>query len=479
MADVLRVTPRLQVATVANVPVRDISDLVQGTGRVVLNEDAGTAWNFQCEIRRDPSLELRPWLDYLAPSLEVVFDDGRRWSSQVGLYVVVPPASKSTRSQTTLTLDGRDLTTLVAADAFEDVFSVTPSDDPFEVLADILTGCGIPASRIRYVAKPVPAGQPEAAPVFHSARDWPPDTSKLTIVNDIHAMIGYLALGMDSVGRVGGVPDRDYATAEADATYRSGDGSTVTGEVAEDAPPLTSFANVVIVRPNQPALDAEGAPPDTGSPTPADGRTVRVTADIGLRLRESGSLSAPILLTMPKGTPATVTGTSVTADGYTWWPITAQVTGVGSRSGWSAGNWLETVTGDPDPVTEPEGVKASIEAIAVNDAPASPTSTVSLGRRIVRTHYDSKIETQAQADELAANLLQESLTRYRKLTLHTYPDPRRGLGEIYALDIRRDDGTVVAGGNWRTRGWELPFGPGVMTHTVYRIDPWTRGEATG
>lgn len=479
MADIMRVISRLQIATIDNRPIRDISHLTQGTGKVTVNENTASAWSFTCQIRRTDDLQLRYWVDFLAPSMEVVFSDGRRIASQVGLYVVVPPPSVSTRSQTTVTLDGRDLTTLVAADAYDDIFSVEPSDDPFTVLQSILTGCGIPASRIRYAAKSTPAGLPTAAPVFHAARDWPPDTSKLGIVNDIHEMIGYRALETDSTGRIGGVPSRDYATATPDATYGSGEGSTVADEVTEEAPPLTSFANVVIVRPSQPTLDALSSPSDGGAV--ANGRTVRVSASSGLRLRDSYGLASPRILTMPRGTSGTVTGASQTADGYTWWPVTMQIAGVGEKSGWAAGDWLETVDGDPDPSTEPEKSQGEIVAIAVNDDPASPTSTVSLGRRVVRTDYDAQIETQAQADERAAMLLQESLTRYRKITLKTFPDPRRGIGEIYGLDIRRDDGGIVAAGQWRCSGWDLPFGGagGVMSHTVYRIDPWTRGEADG
>jgi hypothetical protein len=97
---------------------------------------------------------------------------------------------------------------------------------------------------------------------------------------------------------------------------------------------------------------------------------------------------------------------------------------------------------------------------------------------IVRVEKPNGIETQAQAEEQARNLLQESLSRYRKITLSTVPDPRRSLYELYGLDVRRR-GTVLVDGTWLAEGWELPFGPGSMRHTLYRTDPWQRSEALG
>jgi hypothetical protein len=373
-----------------------------------------------------------------------------------------------------MSIDGRDLTYRLAVSSTEDVFSVETTDNPITVLTQILTDRGIPVSRIHFAPKETPEGAAPAPVVFHAAKDWEPDTSWLTIANEICAMIGYYRVHADDQGRVGSRPIRDRASASADVTYASGPGSMIVGDVTEDAPPMTSFANVVRVI--GPDIPATSEPPDTGSPTPATGRTVRVTER--LRLRESAGLSAPILLVMAVGTAAVVTGASQSANGYTWWPITATIPGLGQRSGWSAGNWLETVTNNPDPVTQPEKVKTRIEAIARNDDPASPTSTVSLGMEIVRVEKPNGIETQAQAEEQARNLLQASLSRYRKITLSTVPDPRRSLYELYALDVRRRN-TVLVDGTWLAEGWELPFGPGSMRHTLYRTDPWQRSEALG
>lgn len=486
MTRVLRMRPKLEVVTIDNRPLRDISDMVEN-GKVVMNSKNATAWTFQGSIREP--VELRPFHDFLAPSLDVIYANGTVLSSQVGLYAIVPPPKRHERAGTTQLIEGRDLTWLLDVDAFEDTYSIDVTDDALQKVTEICVSAGIPASRIRFGAKSTPAGHAEAAPVAPSARDWPISTSmtKRIIANDILHMIGYEPLGMDSTGWVGSDPYRDTRTATADVTYASGAGSQVTGELSEAGLPLEEFANIVVIYAGSPATADAVVPPDTVNPTIANGRTVRVTAEIGLRLRDAGNLISPILLVMPKGTPAKVTGTSVASGGYTWWPITAEVAGVGSRSGWAAGTWLATVAGDPDPVTDPDKLRPPIYAYRENDDPASPVSTVSLrqngeGGRWVRMESPSGIETQAQADEEADRLIAEALGYSRELTLRTLPDPRRKMHEVYGLDIIRDRaGIVVADGKWRCTGWELGFEPerGVMTHTCYKIEDWAGQGAMG
>lgn len=109
-----------------------------------------------------------------------------------------------------------------------------------------------------------------------------------------------------------------------------------------------------------------------------------------------------------------------------------------------------------------------IVAVRTNRNPASPTSTVATGTLVTRTVRDSTLTDQAAADALADRLLREAEGRYRVLTLPTLPDPRRGMHEVYELDITNALGTVIATGNWRCRTWEMPFTPGdgPMKHEV-------------
>lgn len=77
-------------------------------------------------------------------------------------------------------------------------------------------------------------------------------------------------------------------------------------------------------------------------PTPQIGQTVTVsyTGGVGLRLRETASLSGAVITTLPEGTQMTVFGGPVQVNGYTWRAIQGAVGGT-TYTGWSAvGDWL-------------------------------------------------------------------------------------------------------------------------------------------
>lgn len=100
-----------------------------------------------------------------------------------------------------------------------------------------------------------------------------------------------------------------------------------------------------------------------------------------------------------------------------------------------------------------------IESIVINDNASSPTSTVSLGVTIRRTER-TNVATQAAADALAARLLQESMSFYRKATIRTFPDPNRGLHEVFEMDMRRRGNPApLLRGLWWVRAWKLGFTP--------------------
>lgn len=455
--------------------LEDISHAVTRAGKIVASQDTNVPWVYTATLRN--VIDFAPFVNFVKPYYKIIFEDGEVLESWVGMYAIPPFSRSHLQSESTYNLVGQDLTWYAQGHSEPDIFSVTTADDPIEVMTERLIAAGVPENMIFFATKNTDADDVPAPVHFPRNRDWPPDTDTMKICNDICSIIGYYAIGPDDSGRIGSEPFRNYDAREPDAHYFSGVGSAVVGEIKEEEPPLTSFANEIVVRPSQPQLDTTGADDDTGSPNPANGRTVKVTER--LRLRESGTLSAPIILVMPVGTPGKVTGTSVSADGYTWWPVTMQVPGMGSQSGWSAGNWLQTVTGDPDPVTQPEEVVTPIVARRQNLDPNSPISITTLGKRWVRTFYDSKIETQAQAEEQADRLFSETQTFYRKLTMPTLPDPRRRLHEMYQLDIYNKRGVLIADGKWLCRGWELPLDGMPMTHTIYRYEPWSREVPNG
>lgn len=103
---------------------------------------------------------------------------------------------------------------------------------------------------------------------------------------------------------------------------------------------------------------------------------------------------------------------------------------------------------------------APMVAVAVNDNPMSPISTVSRGRRICApAEFVDDIADQAALQAYADNLLAASLLAGETVEFATAPIPTHWIGDIVAL-----------GGNvYKETGWELHLGPGgSYSHTARR-----------
>lgn len=480
---VVRMYPSLWITDVSGRKLQDVSDLVY-SGAVTMNQDAATALSFEAELRSP--IALTPWADFLRPELKMVFADGSVKESQVGLFVVPEPSRTHTWAESTKKIDGRDLTYLLANDAVEDTYSIAADEDPFPALYSLIASSGVPLERIHFAFRSTQSGQADLPVTLVTGRDWPPGTWKLTIVNDVLSALQYYSLWMDLTGRLVSTPViGDLASAEPSVTYSSGDGSYVSGPIEEE-PSATSFANVIIITAGSPATADAPLPPAPPPDPPTAARTVRIVTRANQR--SGAGTNNAVVAVLPVGTAGTITGGPVVATGYTWWSLNATIPGVGQSAGWSIEDVMETVEGDPDPElppTDPGSVPVPpIIAIRVNDTPG-PTSILpppnGIGRRKVRSEAPSDIETQAQADAYADNLLQESLAFYNRLTLHTLPDPGRGMHEVYRLNITNRLGEVIADGNWLCRGWKLGFTPrtGLMEHICHRVQPYARTEPEG
>jgi hypothetical protein len=84
---------------------------------------------------------------------------------------------------------------------------------------------------------------------------------------------------------------------------------------------------------------------------------------------------------------------------------------------------------------------APLSSVARNDDPSSPTSTVSIGRSIMRTVKVSGSTTQAALDASAARYLAESRTQYRTAKLTILHDPQ-------AFVIHQTISLALTGSTW-------------------------------
>jgi hypothetical protein len=94
-----------------------------------------------------------------------------------------------------------------------------------------------------------------------------------------------------------------------------------------------------------------------------------------------------------------------------------------------------------------------------NSRADSPVSTVILGITIGKVIEASNIDTQAEADALALKTLEEGASVLTRLSVDVVPDPHFDVRDVVRLDIRRDDGTVVADGKWLCDQIEIGFTP--------------------
>lgn len=111
---------------------------------------------------------------------------------------------------------------------------------------------------------------------------------------------------------------------------------------------------------------------------------------------------------------------------------------------------------------------AGLSAVAVNDDPASPVSTVTLGWTKAKDPITAdSVTSQAVLDERAQRELREATSQYVRLSLTTRPDPRRDAFEV----IRVDGGDRFETANWYVRNWRIDLGEDqTMTWALSRVE---------
>lgn len=108
-------------------------------------------------------------------------------------------------------------------------------------------------------------------------------------------------------------------------------------------------------------------------------------------------------------------------------------------------------------VVRDDPAAAPLYAVARNDDPSSPSSTVSVGFEYVRVEKVADLQTQAEVDALAARLLREARTYYQTATVRVWPDTDFGTHEVVDLELTGDLATL--NGRWWVRRWSLGLTP--------------------
>jgi hypothetical protein len=101
--------------------------------------------------------------------------------------------------------------------------------------------------------------------------------------------------------------------------------------------------------------------------------------------------------------------------------------------------------------------EAPLTGVARDDDASSPTSTVSIGREIVRVVPIQELEDQNDADEQARRYLEEGKSYYRTAKLVTMPNAHFGFHQV--LDLALTGDWAALNGRWMVRSWDIGFSP--------------------
>ena len=109
-----------------------------------------------------------------------------------------------------------------------------------------------------------------------------------------------------------------------------------------------------------------------------------------------------------------------------------------------------------------------ITAVAVNDDPGNPASTVSLGYTRRKKLNPQTVTDQDAADRLVQAELKKATALYQNLKINTFPDPRRGLRETYKIYLQDVRGRTVVDSVIDVVNWTLPLSnpPQTMSHDL-------------
>lgn len=108
-------------------------------------------------------------------------------------------------------------------------------------------------------------------------------------------------------------------------------------------------------------------------------------------------------------------------------------------------------------VIKDDPAAAAITSIVKNTDPASPSSTSSVGFEYARVERVADLQSQTEADDLAARLLREARTYYQTASVRVWPDTDFGVHEV--VDLALTGELAGLNGRWWVRRWSLGLSP--------------------
>lgn len=182
---------------------------------------------------RDPG-SIVPYSSVVAPIINLTDVEGNTERHQVGLYITTPAKQTHKQTHSTGQIEGRGLAWILENDYFGTSYSLAAGTNYVAAVIAILAAKGL-----RYSI-------PATTLTLPFAKTWPPDVSKLTIVNDLLNGAGYYTIWSDRYGVLKSVPYVEMASAHPALQLFSGEGSLVI-EAIEQEGVYETLANKIIV----------------------------------------------------------------------------------------------------------------------------------------------------------------------------------------------------------------------------------------
>jgi hypothetical protein len=214
------ITPKLMIADKLNVYQYDMSQYLQG-GAVEMRTNRRVKMRFSGRLR-DPSV-IRPFTDYLAPILKIVYSDGSEIEQQLGLFSFPPGGEESSYFSSTGSFEAFDLGWNLSENTFGTYYSLTAGENVVDEVIAILAGEGF--TRVNIV--------PSAA-TFPKSRTYDINRDKWNVCNAMLRSINYYHLWVDLQGVITSMPYQDYDEVEPAKYLFAGKGGEVVGTVRRE-----------------------------------------------------------------------------------------------------------------------------------------------------------------------------------------------------------------------------------------------------
>lgn len=258
----------VESASVAN---NDLADKAKRTGQFVIS----------------PRASINYFTDRLRPYALLRMPDGGWAEWPLGTFHLTTRGTRrAVTGQGSVPVEAYDSLLVLDEDAVLDRYVVTAGTNYRTAVVSLLNGAGFPTTQIATTDKTLPA-----------AKEWPPGTSKLEIVNTLLAGIDYKPLVMDALGVPTAGPYVDPLTAAVSWTYAVDRSSVIVPgvDVALDLWNVPNAWIATVSEPDRPVLTSVLVNSDPASilSTVSRGRTIvaRVEPDAGVA-NEDGTTEA-------------------------------------------------------------------------------------------------------------------------------------------------------------------------------------------